>query len=206
MDPKEWLQTLNRRMNADYDNIIVIDGEEGSGKSNTGLQIALGLNPTYDPENIIYNHSDWNNRSIYQKKQVLMIDEGGDLGFSRDWNVKANKELVKFMMIARQLNQTMIFCIPNMNWLDKYFREHRTRYRVHMIHRGLAVVQERVSDWRNNTVRFNDRFTFRPVNMKTTVPSLWNRYQERKKAALHDRGDATPPEDEAIGPIQINTD
>lgn len=211
MNPNEWISELHWRTNNDYDTVIVIDGEEGSGKSNTGTQLALRLDPTFDPDTTIYNHEDWAKRPAHKQKNVLLIDEGGDLGFSRDWNVLANKELVKFMMVARQLNQTMIFCIPNIYWLDKYFREHRTRYRLHMTGRSRAIVQKRNYDWRRNVLSFKDEFSFRPTNMKQARPDFWAAYLVRKRAALSHRPQrsggasptveaATPQADHPAGP------
>jgi len=183
---EDWFRILEyRRRVADLDNAIVIDGDEGVGKSTIGVYIAKRLDPEFDPEDVVYNHEDWARVFDPHKKQgVYLIDEGGNLGFNRDWARREQKALMKFFMVSRQANATLIFAIPTLRWLDPYLREHRIHYRLHAYARGRAVVQRRASSWRTGSVWYEDEFKAFFPNLWLTHPVFMKAYKARKYAAF----------------------
>lgn len=187
---KTLVAYLKNNMANDNDNVLVIEGDEGRGKSNCGLWITRLLDPTFDPQHsTIFNHEQWTTaiKRFHQSKHpVFMFDEGGNLAFNRDWNTSENKSLTKILMQARILNSTMIFCIPDHRWLDKYLREHRTKILIRMERRGTASVHWRAKNWFTGEVRYEGVFRRTNIpNLKTALPAIWNRYDFNKRHSVH---------------------
>lgn len=181
-----WTQELQARQRSNSDNVIVIDGYEGTGKSNLATLLATCLDPGFDAENVIFTTQDWNH--VFDTNQTgksYLVDEAGNLLFSRDYASNDSKFLVKLLMQARILRSTIIMCLPNMHFLDRYVRESRIKYRVHMLSRHSAIVQDSVTNWRTGTTMLTDRFkiTNIPSAAKLLGP-VWTRYEERKVAAV----------------------
>lgn len=182
---ESFVGLLRGRVRADFDNVLVVDGEEGVGKSTFALTLARSLTDgRFDPSQVVYNFEDWERVVDLSKRgNVYLLDEGGNLGFSRDHSTGENKRLVKILMVARQVNPTLILCIPNFRWLDVYLREHRAHFRVHIERRGVAIVQERVTDWHAGNVWFEDHYKFYFDPFPGDDP-FWKAYLGRKRAAL----------------------
>lgn len=181
---------LRSNMARDNDNVIVIEGYEGSGKSNCGLWITRLLDPTFDPQHqTIFNHEQWTaaiKRFHRSKNPVFMFDEGGNLAFNRDWNTSENKSLTKILMQARILNSTMIFCIPDHRWLDKYLREHRCKILIRMERRTEATIHWRIKNWHTGAVRYEGVFRRKDIpNLRVVLPAIWNRYDFNKRRSVH---------------------
>ena len=126
--------SIKKSLLNDFDAITVITGYEGSGKSVLASQIATTVSPSfhkglvgYDPEDLARMVND------LQKGDTIWIDEGGLFLFSRDSTKGANKILIKFLTICRQLNVHVIICVPNFFILDTYLRDHRVKYLFHIV-------------------------------------------------------------------------
>lgn len=183
----DFINELRANMARDNDNVIVIDGYEGTGKSNLAILLNKSLVPSFDPsKEAIFTVQDWNRIfNTGQTQRAYQIDEAGNLLFSRDYASTDSKFLVKLLMQARILKSTIVMCLPNIGWLEKYVREHRVRWRIHMFNRTSAMLQRGVVNWRTGGARFEDvgRFTGIP-STKTLWPELWSSYEERKIAAV----------------------
>lgn len=140
------------------DCVVIIDGLEGSGKSSIAFQLCHYLEPGWDPQNrVIIDYEDW--LQFYEageRKCTYLLDEGGDLAFSRDAMSGQNKHVVRILQMARILNNIMIICCPSIHWLDKYLREHRALIyiKVHKEYHSGGVLRGRATvHWKN--VRFD---------------------------------------------------
>lgn len=101
-------------------------------------------------------------------------------------------------MQARILRSTITLCLPNIGWLEKYVREHRVKYRIHMFDRTSAMLQRSVVNWRTGTGRFEDLGVLSGIPSARKVwPDLWNAYESRKISAVRDmvQGGAQAHED-----------
>jgi hypothetical protein len=178
------VEHLKLRQRQDRDNLVIIDGYEGGGKSNCGLYLARLLDPGFDAENVIFDWEDWLRPANYQPGATLLLDEGGNLGFNRDWNVLENKEFVKYLMQSRQQTQTVIMCIPNFHWLDKYIRAHRAQVWIHMESRSRAVPLTPRRDWLKNELHWRPlEWWFTPPDVRRVLPDAWQAYERRKHEA-----------------------
>jgi len=205
-----FMETLYKRVHlsgsagGNRDNIIVLDGDEGAGKSSLAATLLHHIHELWgfkppDPEDVIFDWGDWDRQYSYKaKRQVYWIDEGGDLLLNLDWNSESIRRFRKLVMKARALNSTIIICIPDFWVLDKYIREHRARWRIYVEDRGYAVVQERAKNWRKAETWFEDVF---PIGdrergergwdgYETAFPEFAKRYEERKMESI-ERSDWT---------------
>lgn len=183
------------------DAVVIIDGAEGSGKSSVAFQLCHYLEKGWSPEDrVIIDYEDW--LQFYEAGQrgcTYLLDEGGDLAFSRDAMSGQNKHVVRILQMARILNNIMIICCPSIHWLDKYLREHRALIyiKVHKEWHAGGVIRGRATvHWKS--VRFNPRIgdsisvRWTPVfdllfgGIPGTDPQ-WKKYEKLKIAKIQTR-------------------
>lgn len=139
---EEWIQYLIWQMNHDSDNVIVFDGPEGSGKSTAAQRLAKRIEEAngnvYDPEvQTIFTFEDF--EAVWDpnmRKRVFVFDEGMNMFFSREAMQGNQKKIIKLFSQIRQCNHTLIICLPNFHWIDKYLRESRVHFRLYTYKRG----------------------------------------------------------------------
>lgn len=189
---QQWVQYLKHRMNTDYDNVILIDGYEGSGKSTLAMHLMDAIDPDWEPEsNVVFRWKQ--NRDLWKtlpRKSAILIDEGANVLFSRDAMRGANRWFGKMLFQCRQLNNTLILCIPNKRWLDSIGREHRSQYWCHVHKRGQATVLERRENWYQGTVWYESAFDLGFT--KYEGPQV-AKYLEMKLEAMNDLGESEAP-------------
>lgn len=115
------------------DNLVVIWGSEGVGKSHLAHHIATQFNPSFDmKKNYIYKYEEFLKRITEDLDSppgtVYWLDEASNIAGNRDWMHKDNKEFIKILEMFRSKGWTLIMCIPDIERLDVYIRETRVRY------------------------------------------------------------------------------
>jgi hypothetical protein len=137
--------TIRQMLARDWDCAIAIDGFEGSGKSDLAMNLGKRVDPGFkiDRDHIVYRYGDLIDK-IYKlpKRSVIQHDEFGISALNREAMTKANRDLVKAMMVCRDQNQCLLLCVPSIWALDPYVRNHRLRYWFHIAdkeYRGLPV-------------------------------------------------------------------
>lgn len=180
------------------DAMILMDGREGAGKSSLAFQLAKALDKTWHPdEGVIIDYTDWLNLYDLQRGKIFLLDEGGDLLFSRDAMTKEAKNLVKIFQMSRIYNHTLICLAPNLHWLDPYIRQHRgiiyvqvhKEYHLTGTRRGKATVywskrffHRNDGEWRQSWTKVFD-LTFEAVaDLKA-----WREYEQIKLAKIEQR-------------------
>lgn len=186
---EEFLAWLDWRRNNAYDNIVVIDGEEGNGKSNTALTLAAALDgDDFDPRRIIFKTEEWHGSLVgTPKKKTWVLDEGGNLALSWEWSSAEGRALVKIMQQCRVLYGTMLWCIPNSAWLNIYLREHRVIARLAMVSRGVCVPFYRERNPVTNETHWERGATWRIPDLREANPILSGIYNARKEASVPSR-------------------
>lgn len=182
------------------DAVIIIDGSEGSGKSSLAFQLCHYLEKGWAPrDRVIIDYEDW--LQFYeagQRRCTYLLDEGGDLAFSRDAMSGQNKHVVRILQMARILNNIMVICCPSIHWLDKYLREHRAiiYIKVHKEWHAGGVIRGRATvHWKS--VRFDPRVS--SINVRWSpvfdvefggIPKTdhqWKVYEQLKIAKIQTR-------------------
>lgn len=137
-------ELIKTRVNADFDFVIAITGVEGIGKSSCAYQIAKRVDKKFKlSKNFVF--SPRTQDAIAQVKALhrygaIVMDEGIKMAYKLEWHSKAQRMLNKVYTLNRNENKITIICIPNFNDLNKFFREHRIFFWIHVFARGKAAV------------------------------------------------------------------
>ncbi len=122
----QMIHLLSKLQTQNDDAMVLIDGPEGSGKSTVAFQMATALDPKWEAETgLVIDFEDWEQLYSLETGRVFVLDEGGDLMFSRDALQRENKLVVRMFQMARIFNHVIIVCCPNIHWVDLYVRDHR---------------------------------------------------------------------------------
>lgn len=125
---------MRKNVRDDYDNVVIVDGGEGSGKSNLMYQLLVRYDPSFDMERGYTYDADAFRAKIREGGDLgrtFWMDEGSIIANNRDWNSTNNKSFVKVLETCRSRHYTLGICIPAFERLDVYIREHRVRYLLH---------------------------------------------------------------------------
>ncbi len=124
-----------RVLTKDRDFVMVIDGEEGSGKSVLAQQIATYFDPKFTIDNIVFTSDEFLKiikDPKTEKGTCIVLDEAFSAANSRSSLTEVNKAMIGVATEMRQKNLFIIFCIPSFFDLDRYFALWRCRTLVHV--------------------------------------------------------------------------
>lgn len=124
-------EDMRSNISADYDNLVLIEGNEGSGKSNFTWQLCKAINPDFDfKRQLTYTVDDLKTRlqGGDDKHSVFWLDEAYDIANKRDWNTDRNKMFVTLLVKMRSRGWTLMMDVPRFEDMDVYIRDHRARY------------------------------------------------------------------------------
>lgn len=137
-EPK-LLETLDKaieRQKKGWDNNIIIDGEEGSGKTTfswgIGLYLAQKTNRSFDLSNIFFDAEKMMRFAADTRKQIIIWDEAALEGLATNWQSKIQKKLIKILMTARKNGHFFIFNIPKFYKLTEYIAVDRSIILFHI--------------------------------------------------------------------------
>jgi len=180
---------------ADNDFIMVIDGREGRGKSTLALVIANYLmNGNFNISWICFSPPEFYKCLDLTKEtgagQVIIIDEGENLLFTREAMGRRNKEMIKtIMQDTRRRGTIIIINIPDIMEIDKYLKHGRLGAYIHIIRRGffaaydhakaLRIIEEREKKRAKKLWRMPEP-SFYGSWPRIDIP-LWYEYYEKKK-------------------------
>lgn len=133
---KSNLDIIGRMMRSDRDWFHAIVGDEGSGKSNLGIQICSYVDPTFDVDRIVFT-ADELQMAVYksEKYQAILMDEGIETLFARKTMTASSINLVQ--MLAQIRYKNLFFCLNIPDWflLESYTRGHRVKSLCRIINR-----------------------------------------------------------------------
>lgn len=117
----------------EYDNVVVIQGKEGSGKSQLAYQICKCLDPEFNMEDsYVYNYQEFveaiQKSDEHDRGKIFWMDEGSLVASNREAMTESNKKFVQVLETMRSRGWTLIMTIPSIDRLDLYIREYRVRY------------------------------------------------------------------------------
>lgn len=117
----------------DRDYVMVIDGEEGSGKSVLAMQVAKYLDPNFNLDNLCFNSDQFIERLKRSSKySCIVLDEAYNSANARASLTEVNRALVGVSTEMRQQNLFVILVIPSFFDLDRHFALWRCRSLFHV--------------------------------------------------------------------------
>jgi ABC-type dipeptide/oligopeptide/nickel transport system ATPase component len=145
---------IKRRLRQDWDIVLAITGEEGSGKSTLGMLIAGLIDNRFDFEkNVSYLPEAEEVKKQFtslKRYQCYVIDEAIRALYKMNFMSNLQQTLVQMWATERFQNKATIMIIPRFRDLTENFRNHRVKIWIHVISRGQAVVYIRDDDPHNS--------------------------------------------------------
>jgi len=128
---------VHKRLKQNKDMLIVNSGKEREGKTTLSFQEGAWISDNFNNQFITFTFHE-----LIKKLQTaphfstVIIDEGGESLYSADSLNKANKFLIKALMICGMRNLCLIVNIPNFHMLNSYIRFHRVHALLQILKRG----------------------------------------------------------------------
>ena len=124
---------FKKNIAAHYDNIIVIEGGEGKGKSNLAWEICKRFDPdVVMADCYVYDFDDLKEKILSLKGEdigkIFWLDETSNMANNRAWMTQDNQYLVQLLEMMRSRGWTLVMNIPSKDRLDLYIREYRYKY------------------------------------------------------------------------------
>ena len=178
----------------DVDYVLIVDGEEGSGKSVFAFQKAKVLDPNFDLNQICFTPQEFVKAIVNAKPYSCVVFDEAFTGLSsRAALSEVNKLLINLMMEMRQKNLFVIIVMPTIFMLDKYAVLHRAKglFHVHLKNgkRGFwrYFNRKRLKKLYFNGKKFYDYMVQRPRSFGVFRDQYMineKNYRERKRKAL----------------------
>lgn len=182
---REFVKLLLYRNIANYDSMILVSSEKGTGKSSAAIMIAkywcnlLGIK--FDPNrHIAYNNADVMNKiEKLNKFEPIIADESIRFASSADWAKKENKALKKKLAQVRTKHLLYILCFPlKIQKLEKTYLESYVNYWIDLFGRGTGAIYIKDRNPNMDTWRLKD---FAKVGSYNEFTSLSDVEQRLKK-------------------------
>lgn len=120
----------------DRDYVMVIDGEEGSGKSVLAMQIASFLDPKFNLDGVVFNADQFMKAIRTTRRHTcILLDEAFNASNARASLSQVNRAMLGVATEMRQRNLFIIMVIPSFFDLDKYFALWRCKCLIHVYFR-----------------------------------------------------------------------
>ncbi len=141
---KRFGEYIAERLRKDWDVVIAITGEEGSGKSSLMIQLGKLIDKKFN----LRRNVSFIPRANELAKQFNDIPEYSFLGVDEavralhkfDWMTNVQQTLLKLYATERYQHKSTCVVLPRFRDLTENFRNHRVKIRIFIIKRGLAVV------------------------------------------------------------------
>ena len=150
------LDDIQHRINKVKQNMIIVVGDPGEGKSYFGLRLAQIIDKYFDPETqIVFERlhllSLIGFNSPLKMGQVIIIDEAQFIAGARRWYDDVQKDVMDHIEAIRSKGFVIIIVALNLNLLDKIIRRYVINKMMKMRNRGFARV------YRIWTAQFTDK-------------------------------------------------
>lgn len=130
------LDLMIKRMKTKRDVVLLVDGNEGDGKSNiTSMVCSYVAEKTgrkYTVDNVFFDINKMVDFAKKGEKKIIHWDEGALGGLASDWWNKNQKLFVKLLMVARKKQHFFVICIPKFYKLNEYLACDRSIGLIHV--------------------------------------------------------------------------
>jgi len=174
---------IRRRLRKDWDIVVALSGEEGSGKSTLGGLMASLVDKKFnlidnmallpDEKQVVREYCKLN------KYQCYVIDEAVRAFYKMNFMTTMTQTLVKMWATERYQNKATFLIIPRFTDLVENFRNHRVKLWIHVMARGRALVYIRDDDPHNN-----DPWS---INLARKIKSRYNKKKNLSLLTIEER-------------------
>lgn len=194
-DAIDWLiSQLENRLEDSWDNIVMITGQERSGKSTLGFHIfeklAERLGKEFTVDNIYFSAYElYRDAKKGNKRDIFMLDEAGAELYGKEWYTEVQKSIVKLLQVIGKKELTIILNLPHRTLLNKDIRNRRIHYWFHTAikkemvdgvlkrKRGYAKLREPYTNEWSDSAFWKAKFTIKYPKYEGEV---WDEYEKKK--------------------------
>lgn len=119
-----------------FDNVILVDGDEGYGKTNLSVAgayyMAWKTKRQFSVNNIFFSPEKFIEFAGKTKEQIIVFDEAALIALASDWQNRMQKKMVKFLMAARKKKHIYFFNVPKFFRLNEYLVVDRAIALIHV--------------------------------------------------------------------------
>lgn len=143
-----WAEWLVQRTKDKYDAVVVITGDEGTGKSTLALRLALLCSDlgevAWRPSEVTFSAVDLVRayRTVVRGKPVW-YDEGVRGTMAGEQMTPEQRSIVKALALVREKGAILFALYPSIWLAAKQIRARRACLWIHVVRRGLGRVHER---------------------------------------------------------------
>ncbi len=193
MKQLDFFDVMEWRIKHDRSNIIVVVGEQGSGKSNTGLYLCekgnqLYYNKEFDFKEHIYNSilEFTKNLNTLNKCFVLLEEVGVELN-SKDWYQASNRVFRDIIETFRIKKISLVLTLPNFLSLDKQSRN-LTHFVIKCHYPGFSWIFRKWSSYLTDKSGFKAIWVWGDIpDMSKLNPELWKQYNDWHEKYITDK-------------------
>lgn len=115
---------LIKRFKHNYDNLIIVNGGEGTGKSSFAIGLcalyAHKLGIDFSVDNITFSGKEMVGLAASKKKSIILYDEAIQGLMGAQWQNKTQQTIIQALMMARKNNNLFVLCVPAFERLNPY--------------------------------------------------------------------------------------
>lgn len=143
----DLIKRLAQRIKDDLQNVIVIEGETGSGKSamalNLCLDLARELKVGFDLEHdYVYSADDlWKKLGREDSNVISLMDEGTVTISSNNAMRASDKQIATLFDTMRSKHWTTVICTPNLNRLNSVIRKDHTEFKIRCASKNKPLIR-----------------------------------------------------------------
>ena len=184
-----------------FDNLVLIDGDEGYGKSNIGAYVCAYVSDKTDRPltlaNVFFDLDKLLEFAMHTEEQIIFWDEGALGGLANEWWNKNQKKFLKLLMVARKRRHFWVICIPKFFKLNEYLVIDRSIGLVHVYAKdeleigrfayfGKKRKEQLYHDWRKSKQRNYGKFSNFRGKFPEALPKIFNEaeYDRKKDIAI----------------------
>ena len=140
-----FCKTIRKRLENDWDIVIGVCGEEGSGKSTLSMLMGWYLDNEFTPKrNVIASPNvhevSENLLGKLPRYSPVIVDEAIKIMYKLGWQNKASILMNTVMSVCRKENKVALLCMPRFMDFNEYNRQHRVKIWIEVVARGHAFV------------------------------------------------------------------
>jgi energy-coupling factor transporter ATP-binding protein EcfA2 len=128
-DISDTVDAMMHRHKIKLDNLIVVTGREGSGKSSFAIGLcwlyAKRMGIKFDVDDITFSANEFLQRTTMRKNGIVLYDEAVQGLMSSQWQNKAQQLIIQALMMGRKNGNLYVVCIPSFEYLNKYIATER---------------------------------------------------------------------------------
>ena len=130
---------IKQRRSNEFDANMIVSGDRGNGKSTLIAKILYRFKEFKPWQHQVYDGESVIKLLKNQKYGLCWDDEAINSGYKRNWQSKAQQELIKIITAYRDSYNIYASAVPNFFSMDKDLRDLYFLH-LHVIARGIAVV------------------------------------------------------------------